>query len=157
MKMSNHHAKVNEPADHLAVVDALYRFGAGQDPHDSVLLTSAFVEDAHLDFTQPAKRLGVDMAVLRGRQQIVDSITSTVSRLDTTHTVTNPRTALNGNEAELFALVDAYHVPHDDPGRHLQLKNIYRVSLVRGDGDWRISRMHIHNVWMTGEPAVLFG
>ena len=81
---------------------------------------------------------------------------ATVARLDTTHTVTNPRVTFHGGEADLFALVDAYHLRHDGPTGHLQLKNIYRARLVRGDSDWRIDRLHIHNVWMTGDAAVLF-
>jgi hypothetical protein len=155
--MRNHHASIEEVSDRLAIVDALYRFGAGQDLHDAALLSSAFSEEAQVDFTQPAKRLGVHLNVFSGRAQIVDNIMSAVNRLDTTHTVTNPRVTLNGDEAEMFALVDAYHLPRDDASRHLQLKNIYRMSLVRSSKDWRISRMHIHNVWMTGEPSVLFG
>jgi hypothetical protein len=147
----------NEVADHLAIVDALYRFAAGQDLRDADLFASAFADAAQLDFSQPAKRLGVELPPFHGRHQIVDSIMATVRRLDTTHTVTNPRVALCGDEAELYALVDAHHLPREDHTRHLQLKNIYRVALARGDGDWRIVRLKIDNVWMTGDPAVLFG
>lgn len=143
--------------DHLAAIDALYRFGAGQDLHDEALFASAFTQDAELDFRQPAKRLGLDLSPFLGRETIVGNIMATVERLDTTHTVTNPRVTLDGDKAEMFALVDAYHLPRADHSRHLQLKNIYRISLMRADSEWRIARMVIHNVWMTGDPAVLFG
>ncbi len=143
--------------ERLDVIDALYRFAAGQDLQDEALFASAFSEDAQLDFIQPAHRLGVELQVLRGRDQIVASIVPTVAKLDTTHTVSNPRVQIQGDEAELLALVEAQHLPRDDHSRHLLLKNVYRVRLRRGDAGWLISTMHIHNVWMTGDPAVLFG
>jgi len=35
-----------DPTDQLAIVDALYRFGAGQDLSDRALFESAFAHDA---------------------------------------------------------------------------------------------------------------
>ncbi len=156
MKRASTASPDDASAEFQQVVDALYRFGAGQDLHDRELFASAFTESAVIDFRQPASRLGVELAPFSGRTQIVDRIMATVARLDTTHTVTNPRVTFHGGEADLFALVDAYHLRHDGPTGHLQLKNIYRARLVRGDSDWRIDRLHIHNVWMTGDAAVLF-
>ena len=144
-------------SDRLEVVDALYRFGAGQDLHDEALFASAFDDgDAALDFVQPAKLLGVELPVFRGKPQIVASIMAAVARLDTTHTVTNPRVQLEGDAAELFALVEAQHLPRGDHSRHLLLKNIYRVKLRRHDEGWRITHLHIHTVWKSGDPQVLF-
>jgi hypothetical protein len=144
-------------SDRLDVVDALYRFGAGQDLHDEALFASAFDDDdAALDFVQPARLLGVELPVFRGKLHIVGSIMAAVARLDTTHTVTNPRVQLDGDAAELFALVEAQHLPHDDHCRHLLLKNIYRVRLRRHDQGWRIRHLHIHTVWKTGDARVLF-
>lgn len=59
--------------------------------------------------------------------------------------------------ATLFALVEAQHVPKDDPSRHLLLKNIYAVELSRDHELWVIDHMRIENVWFTGDPTVLFG
>lgn len=143
--------------DHIGIVDALYRFGAGQDLHDRTLLASSFTIDAILDFVQPAARLGVDLAPFCGRDSIVDSIMTTIRPLDTTHTITNARASIHAGRAELFALVDAYHLRQGAHDRFLQLKNIYRAELVRGEGDWLLHRVNIHNVWMAGEPSVLFG
>ena len=43
--------------DRAEIIDALYRFGAGQDLRDRALFDSAFSRRAKLDFTGPAKRL----------------------------------------------------------------------------------------------------
>jgi hypothetical protein len=145
------------PSDRAEIVDALYRFGAGQDLDDRRLLESAFAENATLDFVEPAKRLGATIEVFRGRTRIVEAVMSATSQLDTTHTVTNPRiTEFDGDRAAMWALVEAQHLPTDDHSRHLLLKNFYSMKLVREGGRWVIERMDIENVWMTGEASVLF-
>jgi hypothetical protein len=146
------------PADHAEIVDALYRFGAGQDLRDRALFDSAFSVDATLDFTAPARRLGTTLPIFHGRQAIGDTVFETIAGLDTTHTITNPRvTGYDGQHATLFALVEAQHLPRNDHRRHLLLKNIYTVTLSRHGERWTIDRMHIDNVWMNGDPSVLFG
>lgn len=143
-------------ADMHEVVDALYRFGAGQDSDDRALFESAFAPHAVVDFTGPARRLGVALAPFEGREQIADVIMGTVAALDTTHTVTNPRVAFAGGRAELSALVEAMHLPRGDHSRHLLLKNRYGVTLARDGSRWVIERMVIENIWLAGDPTVLF-
>lgn len=145
------------PDDALAIVDALYRFGAGQDLRDRALFESAFAEDAVVDFIGPAKRLGVTIGEFSGRQAIADIIMTATEPLTTTHTVTNPRvTAYDGTHATLIALVEAQHLPRTDHSRHLLLKNIYTMALTRHDAAWVIDHMRIDNAWMTGDATVLF-
>lgn len=152
----NHYIEI-PPADFIAIADALYRFGAGQDLHDPQLFKSAFAPGATLDFTQPAERLGVPLPVFEGREAIVEAVMGSTGELDTTHTVTNPRvTAYDGGRATLFALVEAQHLPRGSRERHLLLKNLYFVELSRSGSRWVIDRMRIENVWHTGDPAVLF-
>ncbi len=137
------------------IVDALYRFAAGQDLRRPELFLSAFTPDAQLDFTQPARRLGADMPVMVGRDSIA-GIMHTLAPLDTTHTVTNPRIELRGDESSLTALVEAQHVSRATPTRYLLLKNHYEAVVVRMDDSWRIRSLVIRNVWYDGDPAVLF-
>jgi len=145
------------PAERNAVVDALYRFGAGQDLRDPGLFESAFSRDATVDFTGPAQRLGATIPVFKGRTAICELILGTTAALHTTHSVSNPRiTAYDGRRATLFALVEAQHLPRSDPSRHLLLKNLYFVDLSKEEARWEIDSMRIENVWMTGDPAVLF-
>jgi hypothetical protein len=147
---------VRELADQRDALDALYRFGAGQDLDDEALFRSAFADDAVLDFSQPAETFGVTLPPMKGIEEIA-GILSTLEPLRTTHTVTNPRTDLDGDKAQLFALVEAQHVRRDDPARHLLLKNVFWVDLSRSGSQWVVDVMTIRNVWHDGDAAVLFG
>ena len=144
--------------DHAGMVDALYRFAAGQDLRDRALLRSAFADDARLDFTGPAQRLGAAMPVLEGGDAIAELIFASTEGLNTTHSVTNPRAAVagDGQRGSLLALVEAQHLPRGDHGRHLLLKNVYGVDLVRDGASWRMRHVRIDNIWFTGDPSVLF-
>lgn len=142
--------------DHMEIIDALYRFGAGQDLQDRALFESAFTIDAVLDFTGPARRLGVSIPVFEGRQMIADTVLGSIAPLRTTHTVSNPRLSMDGDRATLFALVEAQHVRRDNSDRRLLLKNMYWLDLQRAGAVWAIRHMRIENVWLEGEPSVLF-
>ena len=143
--------------DRAEIVDALYRFAAGQDLRDRRLFDSAFSGRAKLDFTGPAKRLGAEVPVFEGRQAIGDAIFSSIDALDTTHTVTNPMvTQYDSRHATLVALVEAQHLQRGDHSRSLLLKNNYTVSLSKVQDRWLIENVRIDNVWMTGDPKVLF-
>ena len=142
--------------DRYEIIDALYRFGAGQDLHDPVLLASAFAPHAELDFVQPAMRLGVAVPVFRGRDNIVASTGAALARLDTTHSVTNPRVEINADEASLFALVEAQHLARSDHSRNLLLMNFCWVRLERAGQRWLITRMRVENAWFRGDPTLLF-
>jgi hypothetical protein len=145
------------PADRAAIVDALYRFGAGQDLRDRPLLESAFAEDASLDFTAAAAKLGATIPVFQGRQAIAETIMAATEPLDTTHTITNVRvTAHDGSRATVTALIEAQHLPRGDHSRHLLLKNRLSVELVREEEYWVIQHMRFDNAWRTGDPTVLF-
>jgi septum formation inhibitor-activating ATPase MinD len=146
-----------DDADKLAVVEALYRFAAGIDLRDKDLLASALADDAVSDFRPAAAKAGFDYPVVEGRQSIVEALSKSLSPFDTTHSVSNPRVTIDGDKAHLEALVEAQHIPRNDPARHYLMKNRYNVELVR-DGDvWLIARNTVDNVWRSGDPAVLAG
>jgi len=145
----------NEAADKLAVVDALYRFAAGIDLRDKSLLSSALAENAVSDFRPAAAKAGFEYPVIEGRDIVVAALTASLSKLDTTHSVTNPRVTINGDTARLDALVEAQHVSRDDHTLSYLMKNRYDVELVRmGDG-WVITRNTVDNVWRSGDISVL--
>lgn len=137
------------------VVDALYRFAAGQDHKDLELFRSAFAPHAVLDFTEPASRFGGDVPIMEGRD-VIEGILGVLEPLATTHTVTNPRVALDGDHAALHALVEAQHVDRAEPERRLLLKNLYDVAAVRDGQRFVIETMVIRTVWSEGDPTVLF-
>ena len=143
--------------DRAEIVDALYRFAAGQDLRDRRLFDSAFSGRAKLDFTGPAKRLGAQIPVFEGREAIGDAIFANIEGLDTTHTVTNPMvTQYDSKHATLVALVEANHLLRDDHRRNLLLKNNYTIQLTKVQDRWLIENVRIDNIWMTGDPSVLF-
>jgi len=144
-------------ADRTEVIDALYRFGLGQDLRDAELFGSAFAADAELDFRPAAKQIGIDSAVMTGRDTIVSTILGLFAgRVDTTHVVTNPRVELTGDTARLTAIVEAQHMLSADHGTHALLTNLYDVDLVRDGDRWVVRRMVIDNVWFTGQPDKIF-
>jgi hypothetical protein len=160
MYVTRHHATDTgtDPRDHLEIVDALYRFGLGQDLADRALFASSFAERAELDFRPAAARWGATPPLMTGRDAIVDTILDGFAgRVVTTHQVTNPRVEIIGDTAALTALVEAQHLLTADPGTFALLKNRYDVEVVRDGARWVMTRVRIDNVWLTGDPVAIFG
>jgi septum formation inhibitor-activating ATPase MinD len=143
--------------DQFAVIETLYRFAAGIDLRDSVLLASVFTEDAISDFGPAAAKAGFEYPVLTGRETIVAALSGSLAGIDTTHSVSNPRVSVDGDRARLDALVEAQHVPQNDHSRHYLMKNRYDVKLVREGEGWLIQSVTVDNVWRSGDPGVLSG
>lgn len=148
---------VAELRDRAEILDALLRFGLGQDLKDPQLFASAFTASAELDFTPAAAKWGGRPPVMVGRSTIVTTILGLFAdRVDTTHQVTNARIVVDGDSARLTALVEAQHLLVADRGVFALLKNPYAVDLVRDGDRWLINRMRIDNSWFTGDPATIF-
>lgn len=151
-------AVLAELRDRTEIVDALLRFALGQDNKDRDLLASAFADDAELDFRPAASKWGAEPSLMRGRDDIVDTILGMFAgRVDTTHQVTNARVIVDGDHAELTALVEAQHLLRSEPSTHALLKNPYLVHLLREGDRWLIRRMRIENTWLVGDPQAIFG
>ena len=149
---------VRELQDRTEIVDALYRFALGQDRKDAELFASAFSADAELDFRPAAASWGATPPPMHGRDTIVNTILALFDgRVDTTHQITNPRVALDGDTAQLTALVEAQHLLSADHATYALLKNPYVVELVRDGRRWLIHRMRIENAWYRGDPVAIFG
>ena len=151
-------AAVRELRDHAEIVDALYRFGLGQDLKDADLLASSFAADAELDFRPAAAKWGASTSVMSGRDTIVGTILGMFTgRVDTTHQITNPRISIDGNTARLTALVEAQHLLSANHSISALLKNLYDVELVRDGERWVVRTMRIENIWLAGDPTAIFG
>jgi hypothetical protein len=151
-------ATLHELRDRTEILDALYRFGLGQDLKDRDLFASAFTPNAELDFRPAASKWGAEPPVMSGRDTIVTTILGMFTgRVETTHQVTNPRIAVDGDTARLTALVEAQHLLTADPQTRALLKNLYDVELLRDGDRWLIHRMRIDNAWYTGDPRAVFG
>jgi hypothetical protein len=143
--------------DRAEIVDALYRFGLGQDLKDRELFASSFAADAELDFRPAAARWGAEPPLMTGRDTIVDTILALFDgRVDTTHQVTNERVTVDGDTAHLTALVEAQHLLSADHATHALLKNRYDVDLVREGDRWVMRRVVIKNAWYAGDPITIF-
>ncbi|MFE0103486.1 nuclear transport factor 2 family protein [Streptomyces sp. NPDC059009] len=151
-------AVVAELRDRTEIIDALHRFGLGQDLKDKDLFASSFAADAELDFRPAAAKWGAKPPLMSGRDTIVTTILGMFTgRVDTTHQVTNPRISIDGDTARLTALVEAQHLLVADPAKHALLKNPYDVDLVRDGDRWVIRHLRIDNTWFTGDPTAIFG
>lgn len=148
-------AVIGELVDRQEIVDALHRFAFGRDLCDRELFRSAFTEDAEFDFRPAATKCGLEVPLMTGIDMISDIMLN--PKLHTTHTVGNCRVEVAGDTARLSAVVEAQHLPADDHSRNALLKNLYAVDLVRDGARWRISKVHIDNVWFTGDPMVVVG
>lgn len=146
---------IQENTDKLAVIETLYRFAAGLDLRNKDLLASAFAADAISDFRPAGKKAGFEYPVLQGRDNIVDALRGSLGKIDTTHSVSNPRVNIQGDKAKLDALVEAQHLPSNDHSRHYLMKNRYDVEMSRQGDLWVIQHVIIDNVWRTGDPTVL--
>lgn len=144
-----------EVADKLAVVEALHRFAAGIDLRDKELLSSSLAENAVSDFRPAAAKAGFEYPVIEGRDFIVAALLTSLSTLDTTHSVSNPRVTINGDTARMDVLVEAQHVPRSDPSRQYLMKNRYDVELARSGDVWVLTRNTVDNVWRMGDLTVL--
>ncbi|MER5862626.1 nuclear transport factor 2 family protein [Kitasatospora sp. NPDC002040] len=149
---------LRELRDRTEIVDALLRFGLGQDLQDKELFASSFTPDAELDFRPAAARWGAEPPVLAGRETITGTILGMFTgRVDTSHVVTNPRITVTGDTARLTALVEAQHLLSADHSTRALLRNRYAVELTRDGSRWLIHRLRIENVWYTGDPTAIFG
>ncbi|ACZ84028.1 hypothetical protein Aros01_03340 [Streptosporangium roseum] len=93
-----------------------------------------------------------------GRDTIVATILGMFSgRVDTTHQVTDPRIAVDGDTARLTALIEAQHLLTADRSKNALLKNLYDVGLVRDGDRWGMRRVGIDCLWFTGDPTAVFG
>lgn len=148
---------VRELKDRAEIADALYRFGLGQDLKDEALFASSFAVDAELDFRPAARKWGAEPPLMSGRDLIVTTILGMFAdRVDTTHVVTNPRIAIEGDTARLTAIIEAQHLLSADHATYALLKNLYTADLVRDGERWVMRRIHIDNVWYTGDPGAIF-
>lgn len=153
--MEIYNTTIQETADKLAVVETLYRFAAGLDQRNDDLLSSAFASDAVSDFRPAGKKAGFEYPVLEDRETIISALRASLSKIDTTHSISNPRVSINGDEAIIDVLVEAQHLRSQDHSRYYMMKNRYDVRMIREDNVWVIKHVIIDNVWRMGDPTVL--
>lgn len=137
-----------------AITDAIYRFVTGLDTGDLALFNSAFSEDACFNLNGD---------VMEGMEMIRSKCYEVISKLDTTHFITNIRVDLKEGEltASLTASALAQHYRQGQgmiPGAtHLLVGSRYSVDLISDGAFWRMKYCKIHLIWAEGDWDVITG
>ncbi|MCJ1472178.1 hypothetical protein MMC13_000825 [Lambiella insularis] len=146
--------------DREAAIDAVIRFVCALDNGNSQLSASSLTKDAIMDLS-PFSKAGMQARVVHGREEVVDILMSKVGRpLDTTHSATNIRCALDGDHAELTCTILAQHFrggqgPSPEFQEFWFNGNQYKCDIVRDGGLWKIRKVLITPVWTFGNPDVM--
>lgn len=138
-----------------AIADALYRGVLGLDTNDAALFDSAF--------TQTAK-FTINGQISEGLPAIHENCFNLISKLDTTHFITNTR--INIDESCSKASMTASALSnHFRGGKGMQPEqprlmagSLYYLDLVKGsDGTWKIEDWKMQSTWAEGDWAVMSG
>ncbi|KAB8260272.1 hypothetical protein BDV32DRAFT_149501 [Aspergillus pseudonomiae] len=137
-----------------AIADALHRAVLAFDIADSALLNSALTPDAILD---------LDGYTMNGLDEIYRQCYDRVSKLDTTHFVSNGRVDVieGASVASMTASVLSQHYRPGTgkvPGaEYLMAGSLYSLDLVRDDteGLWKIKRWNMKVIWTMGDASVM--
>lgn len=146
---------LNPPlSDREAVADAAHRALLGVDTNDAALFESALTEDASLI---------ISGKTTQGRAAIVSDIFGKISRLDTTHHLSNVRIDIDksGARAVMTGHVLAQHYrggQGTDPTAARYLAGgLYFLDVVKDEagGTWRVKEWEIRITWNEGEVAIM--
>jgi hypothetical protein len=104
------------------------------------LLASSPTEDAVVELSRATIKLGMAFPVLEPRQTVVATLAAAVGPLDTSHTLTNLRGAIDGDHATVRCYAQARHfLPGQSPNparaEHALMMNRYDCSLRRVTSD----------------------
>ncbi|KNC99524.1 uncharacterized protein SPPG_04915 [Spizellomyces punctatus DAOM BR117] len=151
-------ASLQDLLDHHQITTAIHRYAHGLDANDSASLSSAFTEDATLDFTPAATRIGISFPVMPGLPTILAVMLPTIGPLDTSHTITNIQTDLHGDEGKLTCLIESEHYPGGEGPKaesvkHITLMNRYEATVVRVGNEWKMKNVLVYNLWAVGDTS----
>ncbi|CAD6586383.1 MAG: hypothetical protein ASARMPRED_002521 [Alectoria sarmentosa] len=145
-----------------AITDAIYRCVLGLDTDDQALFDSAFTPDASFD---------LNGTVMSGLDAIHTGCYDTVSKLDTTHFISNVRVNVRGGDddgdstttASMTASALAQHYRRkqgtEAGATRLLTGSLYFLDLVKDgeDGLWKIKHWRLQLVWTEGDWGVMTG
>jgi hypothetical protein len=142
--------------DREAIVDALNRFTTGLDTADAALFDSAFFSDARFEMNGQA---------LDGLDVIHERLYNLVSKLDTTHFITNVRANVEAgsSKASMTATALAKHYRSGQgqtPNAHcFSAGSRYTVDCMKEENGsfWKIKHFKGESVWFEGDRAAVIG
>ncbi|MBY8881177.1 nuclear transport factor 2 family protein [Actinacidiphila acidipaludis] len=138
-----------EYVDRAAIVDVAVAYATALDTRDWKLLGRVFSEDASWAYSGSGEQL-------RGREAIVDRLSSGGERYDATHHLNgNHVVAVHGDEAEHTCYFQAQHIRRGLPGgENLLVGGRYDDRLRRTPDGWQLTHRVVTKVWSEGNPAV---
>lgn len=152
-EMSIDDAHVRLLRDRAEISDVQLRYATGTDSRDWELFRSCFTEEVEVDFSegfgQPVVRVSAD-----------DWVKSTAPRMEsfkaTQHMITNLVITFDGDDrATCVAYVRAsHHLPNSTGDSDQTVYGYYTNRFERTSSGWRISRVKLTALWMTGNFGV---
>lgn len=148
-------ARLSPPlSDREAINDAIYRAAIGLDTDDVDLFDSAFTDDGTFE---------LNGRVIEGREAVHSQMFDFISKLDTTHLITNTRINVDegGSTASATASAIAQHYrggQGQDPAASRFLSGgMYWLDLVKDEkeGLWRVNNWKLKSVWGEGDMGVM--
>ena len=139
-----------------AVTDAIYRCVLGLDASNKALFDSAFTQDASFD---------LNGSVMSGLNAIQTGCYDSVSKLDTTHFISNVRVNVRDGDsaASMTTSALAQHYRHkqgtEAGATRLLTGSLYFLDLIKDDEDalWKIKHWKLQLVWSEGDWGVITG
>ncbi|PLB54052.1 hypothetical protein P170DRAFT_504876 [Aspergillus steynii IBT 23096] len=141
-----------------AISDAVFRFVQALDTSDLALFDSVFM---------PESTFEINGRLIEGLPALHTDCFEAISKLDTTHFVTNIRINIadSATEASLTASALSQHYGGgkgmQPDQKRLLVGSLYYVDLVKDSGDenglWKIKAFNMNSTWAEGDWGVLRG
>jgi hypothetical protein len=139
--------------DQRAVCDVVYAFAEAMDLRDWSLYRSLFTPVIELDYSfSHQDQIGPIAA-----ESWVSNVERRLSRHDVTqHAMSNPRTRVDGADAECTMYVQAHHLATIDGAKAwCMVGGRYTFRLVRKEHRWLIAAVALRPLVITGDERVL--
>ena len=141
-------------ADNLAVAETVYRYATGVDRRDWALYRSLFTDTVTMDFSSFGPNL--PPRVMSADDWVAGIVPLFTGLAASQHSMTNPLATVDGDAATITMYVHAHHVlDPDDPASWYTVGGYYDDTLVRVDGQWRLSGVCLTVTWQAGDPNIM--
>lgn len=152
-EMSIDETRLQRLWDRAEISDVQLRYATGTDSRDWKLFRSCFTDEVEVDFSdgfgQPVVRLAADDWV-KGTAPRMESFTAT-QHMITNHVITFD----DADHATCVAYVRAsHHKPNSTGDSDQTVYGYYTNRFERTPGGWRIARIKLTALWMTGNFGI---
>lgn len=143
-------------ADRLDVAETIYRYAVGIDTKDFVLYRSIFAPDVHIDF---ASYSGGEPATMTSDDWVERLVPVFGGLAATQHSMSNPITAVDGDEATCRMYIRAHHVLDEAVDSDwFTIGGFYDDTLVRSaeaPAGWLLTGVRLTVLWRQGNREIM--